>query len=229
MRWISLQDKVIRSTVFRDTRLRAELIDLVVDIIVINGEKSLYEVLLSQLLTAGINAHENLCHVLLGRLGVNSECRQGVNGKVEQVIQVCFDCFLFIVGQESFSVSLPASIAILDELPAELRNIVICIRLKNSTDSANPLRIPLICLCPDCKLASERIEGYPDLPLGVVFILDLDSGYGRQQSGQTLLSIDNQIIRLDIGLVVCPDMVHGFVTIRRLPKHNVSYRIALQH
>lgn len=83
---VDLDDLVEGGPVVRHPALRAELVDLVMGVVVVDGQEGLDEVLFGEMGAAGVDAHEYLRDVLLVSSAADLEGGQQVGPQVEQVV-----------------------------------------------------------------------------------------------------------------------------------------------
>ena len=174
-------------------------IDLIAGFILVNGDKSLNEVVLRQTLSARIDSDENICDIFFVCRVTDFQCGKRIVGKIQKRIDVIFDSIFFLVCQQGEFFLAAAFVGFLDKTPPQRADRIILFCKKYITDTTDPLGVLFVCLRPHGKFASQRIIGDFYFTICEILVLHLDRIHSRNKGSQTLLTVNDEFLRFFIG------------------------------
>lgn len=181
--------------------------------ILINGNKGLYKIVFCQTLAAGIDSNKNVCYIFFVCGIADFQRGQRIIREIEKRIDIIFDSIFFLVGQQREFFFTASFIGLFDETTPERTNGIIFFRKKHITNTADPFRVPFICLRPHSKFTSQWIVRNFDLTVCKVFIFYLYCKHCRHESCETLLTVNHKFFGFFICFCILSD---GALSISRV-------------
>ena len=174
-------------------------IDLIAGFILVNGDKSLNEVILRQTLSARIDSDENICDVFFVCRVTDFQSRQRIIRQIQKRIDVIFDSIFFLVCQQGEFFLTAAFVGFLDKMSPQRTDGIVLFCQEHITDATDPLGVLFVCLGPHGKFASQRIIGDFYFTICEILVLHLDRKHSRNKGSQTLLTVNDEFLRFFIG------------------------------